>query len=87
VKSVVGVEYFRRGTEPTEHCPIHDVFWFLGHSSTTAFDLDDVPSATVIGLRPGPRATGATGAIGPGENEVPKKRGFWARLFGRGGGV
>ena len=97
--STVAYEYFRRGTEPTETCPIHDYSWF-GNVRTAMFDPTDFPSSTVVGalLKPAPRqsvtsdeprpATESARAAEP-EKQVDsprerQRRGFWSRVFGRG---
>ena len=83
------VEHFDHGTAPGDYCPYH---W-----QTRSAPLTLVTSATpsVIGqpTRPAAAADPTTDvpqrADGKGEavepEEKPKKRGFWARLFGRGG--
>ena len=97
--STVAYEYFRRGTEPTETCPIHDYSWF-GGVRTAMFDPTDFPSSSVVGplLKPAPRqsitsdeprpATESARAAEP-EKQIDsprerQRRGFWSRVFGRG---
>ena len=96
--SGVGVEYFRRGTEPTEECPIHGYSWFGGFR-TAAFDPSEFPAGSTVGvLRPRQsdrtdtsersRPTVADGESAPPETasaslEKPRqKRGFWSRVVG-----
>jgi membrane peptidoglycan carboxypeptidase len=91
VRSTVAVEYFRRGTEPHERCPIHEFSW-LRNVRTAAFDRDDFPASAVVGsLRPrvawpsdeGPAMTAEADepAEPKIEEETPaKRRGFWSRL-------
>jgi penicillin-binding protein 1A len=95
--STVAVEYFRRGTEPTDECPIHNFSWF-GGVRTAAFDPSEFPAGSTVGVlsRP-PRRTvdraadrdrnddddGNVGTITSRPEEKPtEKRGFWGRVFG-----
>jgi 1A family penicillin-binding protein len=96
--SAVGYEYFRRGTEPTETCPVHDYSWF-GSVRTAMFDPSDFPSSSTIGvlLKPAPRRTvtsdeprqiAETARVADPEKQIepPRERarkGFWSRVFGR----
>jgi penicillin-binding protein 1A len=96
--SAVAYEYFRRGTEPTQSCPIHDYSWW-GSVRTAMFDPSDFPSSSTVGalLKPAPRRSGtadeprqvAAHERTPepekqAEKPVERRRGFWSRLFGRG---
>jgi penicillin-binding protein 1A len=93
VKSQVYTEYFVRGTEPTEYCPLHS-----GPSAPpttlaatiTAAAPTDHPRAA----QPEPRPIVPGGTVAPtpqpptqqpAQQEEPKKkkRGFWGRIFGR----
>jgi 1A family penicillin-binding protein len=96
VRSTVAVEYFRRGHEPREHCPLHDSSWFRG-VQTAAFNPGDFPASALAG------APAARGARPEGEETVAAvaeagspavddaatepRRGFWSRVAGafRGG--
>lgn len=87
--STVAVEYFKRGTEPHDRCPLHDFGFFRG-VQTASFDPDDFPAASVIGTPP-PAASGevaAKSADAPdrpetaGPDEKKPKRGFWSRVAG-----
>jgi penicillin-binding protein 1A len=97
--SAVAYEYFRRGAEPTQSCPIHDYSWW-GNVRTAMFDPSEFPSSSTVGslLKPAPRrsasaseprhvAENAAAAAEP-EKQTDKpgerRRGFWSRLFGRG---
>ena len=96
--SSVAYEYFRRGTEPTGTCPIHDYSWF-GSVRTAMFDPADFPSSSTVGalLKPAarpsvpndePRPAAAIERAREPEKEVvsPRERprkGFWSRVFGR----
>ena len=46
--STIAVEYFRRGTEPTEFCPIHRDTWF-GGVKTVAVDPSSFPMRSLVG--------------------------------------
>jgi penicillin-binding protein 1A len=96
--SSVAYEYFRRGTEPTGSCPIHDYSWW-GNVRTATFDASDFPSSSTVGalLRPAPRQSATAGEppqvaavehMPEPEKQVEKpgerRRGFWSRLLGRG---
>jgi penicillin-binding protein 1A len=96
-RSMVYTEYFVRGTEPAEICPLHG-YIFPGVLATSG-QLPEptappapVPGAppTVVAAQPG--VPGAVLTAGPTEEtpavaEAPteRKRGFWSRVFGRRG--
>jgi penicillin-binding protein 1A len=99
--SMVRTEYFRRGTAPTERCPLHESSWF-GGVRTAEFDASEFPTASTVGSVPVTASRRpAEGRDGPndddddeerdgtvgGEAERGERRGFWGRLFGafRGG--
>jgi penicillin-binding protein 1A len=98
--STVGVEYFRRGTEPTEECPIHDYSWF-GSIRTAAFDPAEFPAGSTVGelRRPSRRSAERPPVLDDDRREEERageivspaeekpRRGFWGRIFGafRGG--
>ena len=96
VDNRVIVEYFRRGSTPSEECPIHRRTWF-GRVLTASADDADLPPASTIGLeappRPasdGPEEAGEVAARveeederdDGSEREEPRRRGFWGRVFG-----
>lgn len=71
----VYTEYFARGTEPTEACPLHPDRGFFGRFASIFTHPDEAP-VSAIGRVDEARRSAA---------EPPrKKRGFWARIFGRG---
>jgi penicillin-binding protein 1A len=72
--SAVAVEYFRRGTEPSEHCPLHDESWF-GGVRTAAFDPSAFPRASTVGAPD--RQSAAEGDTAPRDT-----RGVWSRFLG-----
>ena len=92
-RSMIYTEYFVRGTEPTELCPIHGGVSIAGHLASL-FGKEGQPpaSAEQLGLPPAPGTTPvATSAAAPPpqaqdspDQTKKKKRGFWSRVFGRG---
>jgi penicillin-binding protein 1A len=96
-KSMAYTEYFVRGTEPVDYCPLHGFDNGLtlatsGAGAGTAVDIAPPPQGP--GSPRVPAVTGAAGASGvvappgtavnPGAPATPPKRGFWSRVFGRG---
>jgi penicillin-binding protein 1A len=98
-RSYVGTEYFLRGTEPDTGCDLHPLPVYrdlvasgariespppapIGASPAPSADAPAVASSTpTSGAAPADRPADPEKA----EEEQPKKkRGFWARLFGRG---
>ncbi len=83
------VEHFAHGTAPGDYCPYH---WqtrsapFTLATSTAPSVIGQPPRAVVVADQsaPAPQRADAEPAAAA-EPEQPKKRGFWARLFGRGG--
>jgi membrane peptidoglycan carboxypeptidase len=91
-RSMVGPEYFVRGTEPDEHCHLHvgrslfgQLAGFFGGGGAPAVEnraadaapADKPPDATPVS----PAQQAPEVAAAPAEPE--KKRGFWSRIFGR----
>lgn len=104
-RSMIYTEYFVRGTQPTDVCPLHPQPTFFDRLAG-AFGIDrgakpvdpsqvGVPAGALPppGSAAAPPGSGvATASPAPpeqatAEKEEPKKkkRGFWSRLFGRGG--
>jgi penicillin-binding protein 1A len=99
-KSMAYTEYFVRGTEPGEYCPLHGFENGLTlATSGTAADIAPPSAAAAAGAvgAGGAPVAAAAGAVAPGapvpaggvtkpaEAETkPPKRGFWSRVFGRG---
>ena len=99
-RSMVYTEYFVKGTQPTELCPLHPSPSFMDRVAGLfgAGDSNKPVRAEEAALPP--TQTGTAGAHGaapppppahveekPKESEAeaqPKKRGFWGRLFGKG---
>ena len=90
-RSMVYMDFFARGTEPTAYCDLHPTHGFLG-TIASIFHNDGKPAPMRIedtGLLPRPAATAGTiGANLPAPvlpPEAPKKkRSFLSRLFGLG---
>jgi penicillin-binding protein 1A len=80
-RSMVGVEYFRRGTEPDELCPVHETPSFLDRMRTWVGAGPDRPaipesSAIAVGALPPPPPP----ADDTAKTEPEKKRGFWSKF-------
>jgi penicillin-binding protein 1A len=93
-RSMVYTEYFVRGTEPAQLCPLHSPSFtdrlagIFGKEAGVPVSADDVglppPSASTSGT-PAHPVVASTEAAKDGKVEEPKKkRGFWGRIFGRG---
>jgi 1A family penicillin-binding protein len=95
-RSMVYTDYFVRGKQPTEVCPLHEVHGFFDRvAGMFGKDGEQPVSAEAVGLPSSdPAARPTTGvvaggtvpdgqrAVGP--EEPKKKRGFWSKVFGRG---
>jgi 1A family penicillin-binding protein len=88
-RSMVYTEYFARGTEPEEECPIHG---FRHGEPVTLATTGVSPEPSPVAPVPSPAAASAPQSSAPQapppgarEPESQKKRGFWSRLFGRDG--
>jgi penicillin-binding protein 1A len=98
-RSMVYDEYFVRGTEPAEICPLHGSI-FPGVLATSG----QLPEPAPPTAPPAVTAAGAPGAVAPpvvtggiltagsaeepaavGDAPTERKRGFWSRVFGRRG--
>jgi penicillin-binding protein 1A len=91
-KSMVYSEYFDRGTEPTSYCDMHPSRSMLGKLAGM-FGTHEPPAAPPHLEDTGaPASTAAVAVATNGDVErvetapppVPKKRGFWSRIFGKG---
>jgi 1A family penicillin-binding protein len=91
-KSLVYTEYFARGTEPSEVCPLHP-----GLPAGTLLAAASGADTAVPGVHPEPvgrtldmgapplTAIGPVASVEPVPPEPPKKkRSFWSRVFGLG---
>ncbi|HTM25662.1 MAG TPA: PBP1A family penicillin-binding protein [Vicinamibacterales bacterium] len=95
-RSMVYTDYFVRGTQPTTLCPLHPGGYFadaLSEAAGTTGTIAAPPRLAQPGPAPLPPQTSASAAgasqapvAPPPKPPAPKKRGFWGRLFGRGGG-
>jgi len=83
-------EYFARGTAPADLCLLHGFgglrALFAAPASEISMPLPAVARAK--GDAPAPEDVASqVSAAAPAEPPVKKKRGFWARLFGKGDGA
>lgn len=93
VRSMVYTEYFQRGTEPRTRCPIHAYSYAYTAAAATTGVVAPAPPPTPAAVPPPPPpqsagevTASATSTTPPDERKAqPKKRGFWARVFGIGG--
>jgi penicillin-binding protein 1A len=93
-RSMVYTEFFLRGQQPTEECPLHPGESLIGKFAGVFGKDGPAPTpATAVGLPPASapgepevEATTGTEPAAPAQAETPKKkkRGFWARVFGVG---
>ena len=99
-RSMIYTEYFVKGTQPTDICPLHEPRSFMDAIAGVFGKESGPPPAPVAGtgLPPSapastsgspaaePPAAGETKTSAPTEEAQPqKKRGFWSRVFGVGG--
>jgi hypothetical protein len=93
-RSMVYTEYFARGTEPAAFCDQHPTRGILAKLAGVFGGGDERPAPPRIedtGMTPTPTATSGTQPAGvsrPLEMPAPpaqNKRGFWSRIFRRGG--
>ena len=98
-RSMVYTEYFVRGTQPEDECPLHRLGFGDRLAGIFGKDVGTPVSVEAAGLPPPSAST--TGAPAPSSassssssttstvtaekgEESQKKRGFWSRVFGRG---
>jgi penicillin-binding protein 1A len=93
IKSQVYTEYFARGTEPVEYCPLHGLESASSPIATTGSPQAEPghqaigePPATVKGSEDGtaPKVDDSRPSAEPASPAPEKRRGFWSRVFGRG---
>jgi penicillin-binding protein 1A len=93
-KSMVYGEYFDRGTEPTTYCDLHPTRGIMGKLANVFRGEEKPLPPRIEETGVPPVAVATTGAAPTAEPVVhvdmppdppKKKRGFWGRLFGRGG--
>jgi hypothetical protein len=84
--ATVRTEYFARGTEPIDLCPIHRA------NILRALVVPSAPPPAAMSPRSVPAAESPAAAVAdarrqdsprPADQPEKKKRGFWSRLFGR----
>jgi 1A family penicillin-binding protein len=83
VRSAVYTEYFIRGTEPVDFCPVHGGAGFGDVVLGTGGEMASPPAA--VPATPAPMATTSPSDPLPpsaAQPEPRKKRGFWSRFFG-----
>jgi penicillin-binding protein 1A len=98
-KSMVYTDYFLKGTQPTTICPLHAANGFISADAQPApqapayAGAPAAPAAAPVaapvgtaGAIPAPPPTVSGGKVEPPAAQK-KKRGFWGRIFGRGGGL
>jgi 1A family penicillin-binding protein len=93
-RSMVYTEYFVRGTQPAEICPLHSPSFTDRLAGIFGKDVGVPVSAEDVGLPPAaartsggpgsPTVAAAESTKAPQVEEPKKKRGFWSRVFGRG---
>lgn len=92
VKSTVYTEYFVRGTEPQDTCPLHvgrSIFdrlagWFGASPSVTASGTAHEVAAPPAAASSVEKASNESATKAESAEPEKKKRGFWGRIFGRG---
>jgi penicillin-binding protein 1A len=87
IKSMAYTEYFVRGSEPTDYCPLHS-----GNVLTlaTSGSIPQPGAAAPVPPPPSPPVASTAAQNAPANGRTPdhqepppKKRGFWGRIFGR----
>ncbi len=97
MRSMVYTDYFVRGRQPTEVCPLHEGHGFFDRvAGVFGKDGERPAPADAAGLPPSDTQTSPTTGVVTGgtlpdgqkaaaQEEPKKKRGFWSRVFGGGG--
>jgi 1A family penicillin-binding protein len=82
----VAVEYFVAGTEPLEMCPLHRLNVLHAFAGAPQAPIASRPQVIARQETPAPAEPAvAQTAAAPAPTPEKKKRGFWGRVFGRGG--
>jgi penicillin-binding protein 1A len=84
VRSAVYTEYFVRGTEPIDFCPVHGRGGFGEFVVGTGGGMMAPPPVVPAAPQAAPPAPGQPVPQAAPPPEQPKKRGFWSRFFGVG---
>jgi 1A family penicillin-binding protein len=91
-RSMVYTEFFVRGTQPAEICPLHSpsftdrlagIFGKDVGVPVSAQAAGPPPAAATSGAPANPAVAAVEGTAPPQVEEPKKKRGFWGRVFGR----
>jgi penicillin-binding protein 1A len=93
-KSMIYTDYFVKGTQPTTICPLHPANTVISGDAAAAPALPSVGTAGIEvpavfrGTMQPPEQPTDKGDKDKAEkgDKDKKKRGFWGRIFGRGGG-
>ncbi len=96
-RSMIYTEYFVKGTQPTDLCPLHEQRSFMDAIASVfgketgprplPVDATGLPMPTAPASTTGSPAPPGGSATAPGTAEeapAQKKRGFWSRIFGGG---
>jgi 1A family penicillin-binding protein len=96
-RSMIYTEYFVRGTQPTTVCPLHPRRSFIDalagavgrETGTPPIPADTIepptaPARPTSGT-PAPASSAPAAAAAKEAEEPVRRRGFWSRVFGRGG--
>jgi penicillin-binding protein 1A len=92
-KSMIYTDYFVKGHQPTTLCPLHPLP--NGYATTLSAGVQPqaipgTPAPPVVAPSAPVGTAGAApvsgGTVAPPDQSPKKKRGFWGRIFGRGGG-
>ena len=92
-RSMIYTDYFVKGTQPTTLCPVHVMGGYAAGISADA--QPSMPQSAANGeMRPPAAPVGTAGAappisggtVTPPQDPQKKKRGFWGKIFGKGGG-
>ena len=88
---MVYTEYFARGTVPDATCDLHrsrGIFGAIAAVFTGDSEAPSRPHVEAVALPPVPTTSAAQepAVAGPSDEPPKKKRGFWSRVLGIGGG-
>src|SRR3954468_15866161 len=93
-RSMIYTDYFVKGTQPTTVCPLHAMGGYsMGISADAQTPGSPVPANGDIKPPAAPVGTAGAappvsgGTVAPAQDTQKKKRGFWGKIFGKGGGA